>query len=219
MLPYSRGHDLDVLGSLLAVKRLVVGTDSKGRAILEDDERFRRRIQLAPEAFSVAGPRGAYIFWALTLAATIPDASLYLTAPGQLQLTLLGAATSGLPTDDELLKVREGFKLKHLTPLTDYLVVSKPVVVPYTLRADVWLFPGPDAATVQKAISDGVDKFLADNRRLGRDHPRSGLIAAIQQPGVSRVNLITPAEDILVDERRIVLPLGGIDLRLAGRSE
>lgn len=42
-------------------------TDAEGKVILEDIERFRDRIALAPEAFSTAGPLGAYVFHALEL--------------------------------------------------------------------------------------------------------------------------------------------------------
>ena len=219
MLPFARGGNLDVLGSLVGVQRLQVGTDSKKAPIYEDDERFRRRVQLAPQAFSVAGPKGAYIFWALTFCPTITDASLFLTAPGQLQLTLLGKAENGLPTEQELLQVREGFKKYQVTPFTDYLVVAPPVVTRYRLDADIWLLPGPDATLVQRKVSEAVTKFLADNRKLGRDHPRSALFAAIGQPGVSRVVLNSPPNDILIDERGVVLPLDGVRLFLAGRSE
>ena len=41
--------------------------DERGAVIVEDDERFRDRIALAPEAFSTAGPLGAYVFHALEL--------------------------------------------------------------------------------------------------------------------------------------------------------
>lgn len=42
-------------------------TDENGDVVLEETERFRSRIQLAPEAFSTAGPEGAYLFHALEL--------------------------------------------------------------------------------------------------------------------------------------------------------
>lgn len=219
MLAFSRGADLDNLGVLVGCKRLVIGTDNKGKPIMESDERFKRRIQLAPEAWSVAGPREAYIYWALTLAAGITDASVFQLAPGQLQVTALGKAPNGLATEDELLKIREGFKLRGLTPLTDHLVVSQPTVKSYRIQADVWFYPGPDATLIQTKISEAMDKFLKETRKLGRDVARSAITAAIHQGGVSRVALNEPAEDIINDDRELGLPLLGINLNPAGRSE
>jgi phage-related baseplate assembly protein len=51
-----------------------------GRLEGEADTAYRARIQLAPEAFSVAGPASAYRFYALSAAPTIADASV--AAPG-----------------------------------------------------------------------------------------------------------------------------------------
>ena len=44
-----------------------VDVDDQGNEVLEDIERFRDRIVLAPEAFSTAGPEGAYTFHTLEL--------------------------------------------------------------------------------------------------------------------------------------------------------
>ncbi|MEZ5853163.1 MAG: baseplate J/gp47 family protein [Hyphomicrobiaceae bacterium] len=65
LLASSYGTNLDHLGALFATER----QDD------ESDARFRRRIQLAPEAFSVAGPAGAYQYHALTAAPWARDAS------------------------------------------------------------------------------------------------------------------------------------------------
>lgn len=48
-------------------------------AVYEDDETFRARIALAPEAFSTAGPEGGYIFHTLELdgVADIADVAVY----------------------------------------------------------------------------------------------------------------------------------------------
>ena len=64
--------------SYYGVSRLVT-TDDDGEEVDEDIEDFRDRILLAPEAFSVAGPEGAYAFHALELdgVADITDVAVY----------------------------------------------------------------------------------------------------------------------------------------------
>jgi phage-related baseplate assembly protein len=71
MLAYATGSNLDQLGALLDV----------GRLAGEADTAYRARIQLAPEAFSVAGPASAYRFYALSAAPTIADASVPRPGP------------------------------------------------------------------------------------------------------------------------------------------
>jgi hypothetical protein len=79
MLAYARDSNLDQLGALLNVARL------SG----EQDDAYRARIQLAPEAFSVAGPASAYRFYALSAAPTIADASVSAARPDDIRALVL----------------------------------------------------------------------------------------------------------------------------------
>ncbi|MDK4806086.1 MAG: baseplate J/gp47 family protein [Novosphingobium aromaticivorans] len=79
MLAYASDSNLDQLGSLLDVARL------SGEA----DDAYRARIQLAPEAFSVAGPASAYRFYALSAAPTIADASVSSPRPDDIRALVL----------------------------------------------------------------------------------------------------------------------------------
>ena len=64
-LAYATGTNLDQLGALFEVERL------SG----ELDPAYKARIQLAPSAFSVAGPASAYRYHALSADNTLSDAS------------------------------------------------------------------------------------------------------------------------------------------------
>jgi phage-related baseplate assembly protein len=79
MLAYASDSNLDQLGALLDVARL------SGEA----DDAYRARIQLAPEAFSVAGPASAYRFYALSAAPTIADASVSSPRPDDIRALVL----------------------------------------------------------------------------------------------------------------------------------
>lgn len=85
MLAFATGTNLDHLGALLGVARLMLDPGQPENGITptyESDVDFRRRIQLAPEGFSVAGPEGAYIYHALSAAADVMDASATSPALG-----------------------------------------------------------------------------------------------------------------------------------------
>ena len=62
LVPGQINKMVDVIGTIKTVANVtttILGAD------VEDDDPFRARIQLAPERFSVAGPRGAYLYHAL----------------------------------------------------------------------------------------------------------------------------------------------------------
>lgn len=58
--------------------------DAEGNVILEEDDRYRARLALAPEAFSTAGPEGAYVFHTVELDGVqdIADAAAYSEEDG-----------------------------------------------------------------------------------------------------------------------------------------
>jgi len=81
MLVTSWGAGLDhIAATYYGISRLIVtpATDTDP-AVMELDDDFRARIALAPEAFSTAGPEGAYLFHTLELDGLrdIADAAVY----------------------------------------------------------------------------------------------------------------------------------------------
>ncbi|WP_319568378.1 baseplate assembly protein [Cohaesibacter marisflavi] len=72
-----------IAATYYGISRLV-STDEDGNEVKEDIEDFRDRILLAPEAFSTAGPEGAYAFHALELdgVADLSDVAVYSAEDG-----------------------------------------------------------------------------------------------------------------------------------------
>jgi phage-related baseplate assembly protein len=66
---------VDVLPFVAAAENI---TPTSGGADIEDIEAYRARLQLLPESFSVAGPDGAYEFWARTANPGIADARVWM---------------------------------------------------------------------------------------------------------------------------------------------
>jgi phage-related baseplate assembly protein len=88
MLAYAIDGDLDNLGALMNVKRLTLdpGDPTKGIApTMESNDDYRRRIVLAPEGFSVAGPVGAYVYHALSADPDVLDASATSPQPDDIR--------------------------------------------------------------------------------------------------------------------------------------
>jgi phage-related baseplate assembly protein len=69
MLAFATGADLDHIGASMAVP--------VARLAGETDDAFRARLVLAPEAYSVAGPIGAYIFHALSAHSGIKNVAVW----------------------------------------------------------------------------------------------------------------------------------------------
>lgn len=201
LLPYSQGGDLDNLAVPYGVQRnLLTPADPETGtpAVYESDSDFRRRIQLAPEGLSVAGPEGAYIFHTLSADVAVLDASVASPSPGEVVVTVLSREGDGTPSAQLLAAVESALLNGNVRPLTDHVTVAAATIEPYEVRAQLTTFNGPDSALVIAEANRRMRLFLSQSQRLGRDVPLSALYSALHVEGVQRVQLDSPAADITV---------------------
>jgi phage-related baseplate assembly protein len=188
LLASSYGTNLDHLGALFATAR------QDG----ESDQRFRRRIQLAPEAFSVAGPEGSYQYHALTVAPWARDVSAVSRRPGVVRVTVLKEGADPMPTLAERETIRLHLRDEAIRPLTDVVEVMPPTIRRTRIAAKLTLYPGPDGEMVRQRALTAVTSWVEKNRMLGMNLRRSALYAALHQEGVHSVDLISPGEDLIL---------------------
>lgn len=132
MLAFATGANLDHLGALFGVARLVLDSGQRDIGLAptyESDVDFRRRIQLAPEGFSVAGPKGAYIFHALSASADVMDASATSPAPGQVLVTVQSRTGDGTAPQELLDEVVAVLADDGVRPLTDEVAVQSAEII------------------------------------------------------------------------------------------
>lgn len=92
MPAYAVGADLDTLAASFTIERFILDPGNPAEGIpptLESDEDFRRRMVLAPEGYSVAGPAGAYIFHTISADSDVLDASVDSPEPDDIRQIVL----------------------------------------------------------------------------------------------------------------------------------
>lgn len=197
LLASSYGSNLDHLAALFATARMQI-EDATGALVAEDDARLRRRVQLAPEAFSVAGPAGAYIYHALSAAPWARDATAIMTQPGRVRVTILREGADPIPNLAEREAVRLSLIENDVRPLTDMVEVLGPEVRRTEITATLTLYPGPDGSVVREHALAAVSEWVEANRMLGMNLRRSALFSKLHQEGVHSVELASPAEGIVL---------------------
>lgn len=190
---------------------------SYGGADIEDDEHLRERIRLAPEAFSNAGSKGAYEFWAKTAHQDIVDVSVLSPNPGEVKVVVL-LKDGKLPTQEILDLVFTVLNEEKVRPLTDYVTVVSPTEVSYSISAELYIYRSSSMlaqAIVEKA-QQGLENY-ADTikNRLGQDIVPEQIIGILQKiPGVYRAVLTAPSYTELTAEQFAVCE--DIEVTLAG---
>ena len=221
MPAYAVGADLDALAAIVGVERFVLNPGDPENQVpptLEADEDLRRRMVLAPEGFSVAGPEGAYIFHSLSADSDVLDASAISPTPGEVVVTVLSRTGNGAPSPAVLTAVTNRLTDKAIRPLTDHVTVQGAEIVDFAISATLTFLSGPDRSLVLAEAQARLNSHLSATLRLGRDVTRAGIIAALHPEGVQNIALASPATDIVLT-RQQAGHCTGITLTDAGVGE
>ncbi|AEK60841.1 baseplate assembly protein [Collimonas fungivorans] len=219
MLAYAMDEDLDHLGALMDVPRLQITSanpDKGTDAVMESNEDYRRRIQLAPQGLSVAGPEGAYIFHALSADGRVRNATATSPSPGHVVVTILSREGDGTASQELIDIVTARLYEDGVRPLTDFVEVRSATIDRYQVRATLYSFAGPDSTVVVAEALKRMQQYAKDAHQLGRVPTLSGIDAALVVAGVERVKLSTPNSDPEISKLRahycddIALEYGGI---------
>jgi phage-related baseplate assembly protein len=203
MLSFARGTDLDQIAGNFNVQRLVVTPANNNAfpptpAVMESDDALRERTLQAFEGLSVAGPRNAYVFHARSADGRVADASAISPAPTEVVVSILSIAGDGAAPADLLHTVEVALNDEDIRPVGDRLLVQSAEIVHYTIDASLYLDQGPEAEPILREAARRADAYRNTLRRLGRHINRSAIIAALHVEGIKRVDLHSPAQDIVI---------------------
>ncbi|ALU44631.1 baseplate assembly protein [Pseudoalteromonas rubra] len=198
MLATASGADLDAIASRYNLLR--------GDA--ESDSRFRQRIQLAFDGLNTAGSASAYTFHTLSLDTSIRDVTISSPTPCDVALTILSTEGDGTPSQALLDKVGKHFAaqgwehlgVSQVRPLGDRVTVHAAEIVPFTVKAELVVLPGPSANAILQAAEIALQDYLVSRQALGKKVTRAGLFAALHREGVEEVNLLSPASNVSVTD-------------------
>ena len=196
--------------------------ESANGADIESDDDLRKRVFYAPSAYSCAGPVDAYIYWVKSFSNNIADISVTTeesTATVEIRVLL---EDGKLPDDNFLESLLEYISADDKKPLTDYIRVSAPTPVNYSIDFKYFINQSDriQAAMIQSAVIQAVEKYKQwQNGKIGRDINPDKLKELIMAAGAKRVEIISPvyseiSEDkvaSLSSENAIKIEYGGLE--------
>ncbi|RRO02301.1 baseplate assembly protein [Pectobacterium aquaticum] len=203
MVAYAQGDDLDQLGANFSVARLVItpaddSTLPPTPALMESDSDFRLRIQQSFEGLSVAGSVGAYQYHGRSADGRVADVSVISPSPASVTVSVLSREGDGSASPELVAIVATALNGEDVRPVADRVTVQSAAIVPYEIDATLYLYRSPEAEPVRAAAEQKLKAYISAQHRLGRDIRRSAIYAALHVEGVQRVELTTPAADIVL---------------------
>lgn len=203
LLAYAEGADLDHKAAERNLSRRIISpaTDTTPE-VKESNESLRKRVQLAPEGQTTAGSEGSYIFHGLNADPRVKD--IYPYAPldendnptGICNIYVLSTEGTGEASEDLLNVVTAALNAKSVRPLTDKPLVYSASILNYSIEAEIFIDEGPDENIILSSCYKAAEEYTNKSHSFNDGISLSGIYQALHQPGVSRVNLISPAGNI-----------------------
>ena len=142
----------------------------------------------------MAGPTGAYEYWAKTASSLITDVAVYTPSPGNVVIRplLLGGELPGVEILDAVFAVCNASDIR---PLTDNLSVLAPEAVSYDINLTYYInrAEATSSVAIQAAVAAAVNAYsLWQKSKLGRDINPAELIYRIRAAGAGRVEVTSP---------------------------
>ena len=176
-------------------------TISDGGADAATDDEFYALMRASEDAYSSAGAKGAYIYFAKRVSTEIADVVANSPSAGQVSLYVL--MKDGTPAGEELKDaVLKACNEDTVRPLTDYVVMGDPDVATYDIELTYYIPNNAPrgSAEVEEAVQAAVEGYVTWQRgKLGRDINPDELRQRVKDTGVKRIDLTSPAFTVLRD--------------------
>jgi phage-related baseplate assembly protein len=158
------------------------------------DNSYRDRIRLSSAKFSVAGPREAYEYIALS---ADPDiASVIVTSPEPGHVVLIPLMEGGaVPSQEVLDKVVAACSADTVRPLTDFVTAQAPTQTGFSIDFVYYVTAGTETDVVQAIEGDGgaIQQYINwQTGAMGRDINPDQLRHFVLDAGALRLDVNEP---------------------------
>jgi len=201
---YTAGQVSSPQTSIAGVTSSVNTTTTQGGADAEGDDQYAQRLALLPGAFSVAGPIGAYKYWAFTSSAAIADVQIITpnttpsVAAGNVNVCIL--LQGGVIPGSSVLAAVQAIFSNDIRPQGDVVTVIAPSITTYNVSLTWYL--NPSRATLQPTVAVNVANAVTafntyNSSGIGRTISPGYLEYLLWNAGVSDAVISSPSDTTL----------------------
>lgn len=206
LLFFAKGSDLDHLAAFYDVLRLVGETDSA----------LRERVILAIQGRSTGGTEEQYKFIARTADVRVKDVAVYQVNGGpKLRVALLSSVNGGVPDAPMLAAVSAAVTAPGARAINDVIEVVSATQAPQNIVLNVWLLPNAPLAIID-SMETLIRSAWFDESGIGFDLNPSWIAARVHIPGVSKVEVVSPAGPVVAGDNQAAL-IGTVTVQFVGR--
>ncbi len=176
---------------------------TSGGSEAADDDTYYRLMRQSLEAYSTAGPKGAYEYHAKSVSSDIADVCAIAPLGKDGHVEIYAVMTDGSIADDGTKnRILEACGDEKVRPLTDIVEVCDPEIVDYNIDFTYYIDKngGKSAKDIALAVEGAVERYIAwQEEKIGRDINPSKLIWFLKDTGIKRVDVRSPVFTSLRD--------------------
>lgn len=176
-------------------------TKSDDGADAATDDEYYELMRTSEDAYSTAGARGGYIYFAKRVSTEIAD--VVANSPSASQVNIYVLMSDGSIAGTEIKNaVTAACNDAYVRPMTDLVVVSDPETVSYNIEFTYFIPRSTplSAVDIEVAVNAAVAEYKAwQSAKLGRDINPSYLGGLLMKTGIKRVEMVTPVYASLRD--------------------
>lgn len=176
-------------------------TNSDDGADAATDDEFYALMRASEDAYSTAGPKGGYIYFAKQVSTEIADVVPNTPSPGRINIYLLMADGNIAGTEIKN-AVLAACSDKDIRPLTDLVVAADAETVSYDIDFTYYIprNTSKSAAEIETSVQAAVDKYVAwQSSKFGRDINPDYFGSLLMATGIKRKELTSPVYTPLRD--------------------
>ncbi len=194
-------------------------------ATVESNESLLTRYYLAAYALATTGTRLGYRYHLMTLddrpqtsvesptpnqvlvtydfpesnfSGVIKDAQVRQVSPGVVDAFILTHEGNGRPSQELIDRAQQYITRPDIGQETDLVTVKAPTIIPWNLRATIFVAPGADPSVRQQGAEQAAMRYADEQNRLeGRIEPSALISLLISNSGAFRAEITEPAAPIV----------------------
>jgi len=159
---YVVGDVCNILEPIPYVASITNTEITSGGADWEDDDHYRDRIKLAPERFSNAGSKEAYIYWAKATHQDIIDVAVMSPSDGVVNVYPL--MKNGNPDANILDLVLTTLNNEKIRPMTDRVSALSPTNFDFSIELSATLYKSAIPEVITPALESSLDSYTSGLR-------------------------------------------------------
>lgn len=165
--------------------------ETQGGIDVESDDEYRKRILLAPEAFTTCGTVGAYEYHTRSVSPYIVDVDISTPQGGTVRIAVL--TKNGLPNSALLKQIKDYVASEKRRTLCDTVEVVPAQEMPYQVIAQLDLLVDVNEKDVLANAKQSLTQYLsARTQKMGLDIIPLDIQTALKVAGVYNVRLTEP---------------------------